>query len=172
MNVNKRYEKEADAESVTLPTVAPTVAPTIAPTVAPMVVSRAEQSTAEQSRAELSIAELRGAEQEAVPCAPRACPTAPPMTEEERDRLVSKGIPSGYVDERRERANAYAAQHGTTAYDTILDWWKTDRTQPPWNRSQTPDLHRATSQFSTGSFDTNDFFQAALARSWQRGALQ
>ena len=164
VGLSNRMSK-SDEEACTQPCTQPYTQPCLG-------VSRAEQSTAEQSRAELSIAELRGAEQEAVPCAPRACPTAPPMTEEERDRLVSKGIPSGYVDERRERANAYAAQHGTTAYDTILDWWKTDRTQPPWNRSQTPDLHRATSQFSTGSFDTNDFFQAALARSWQRGALQ
>ena len=114
----------------------------------------------------------------APPCAPRACPTAPPMSEEERDRLISKGIPSGYVDERRERANAYAAQHGTTAYDTLLDWWKADRAQPPWNRSQTQYARHAdceptsSSQFSTSSFDTDDFFQAALARSWQRGALQ
>ena len=115
--------------------------------------------------------------QKAPPCAPRPCPTAPPMTEEERDRLVSKGIPAGYVDERRERANLYAAQHGKSAYDTLLGWWHNDRTQPPWNRSQTQHYHPtqydngtrydpwATSQFSTNSFDTDDFFQAALARS-------
>ena len=125
----------------------------------------------------IDIGTVRGIEIEhppkaPLPCAPRPCPPAPPMTEEEREQLISKGLPRQYVAERADRANAYAAQHGTTAYDTLLAWWKTDRTQPPWNRSQTPDLHRATPQFSTSSFDTDDFFSAALARSRQREALQ
>ena len=106
-----------------------------------------------------------------LPCAPRACPTAPPMTEEEWERLISKGLPRQYVEERVERANTYAEQHGKSAYDTILDWWKNDRTQPPWNRSQTQYASQAnyepmsSSQFSSHSFDTDDFFQAALERS-------
>lgn len=131
----------------------------------------------------IDIGTVRGIEIEhppkaPLPCAPRACPPAPPMTEEEREQLISKGLPRQYVAERADRANAYAAQHGTTAYDTLLSWWKTDRTQPPWNRSQTQYASHndcepsSATHFSSHSFDTDDFFQAALARSWQRGALQ
>ena len=88
---------------------------------------------------------------------------APQLTSEERERLLSKGLPSRYLDERVERASEYAAKNGSYVYDVLMEWWKTDRARAPWNISQTE--HGRTADIGS-SFDIDDFFQAALNRSY------
>ena len=96
--------------------------------------------------------------------APRFAPhSAPPLSEEEQKRLLARGLPEGYVEERRKRAEAYATRHGKEVCEVLLSWWKDDRAKPPWNQAQkkpcTPTLGNA--------FDTDDFFEAALRRSFR-----
>ena len=82
--------------------------------------------------------------------------TAPPLSEEKRKELLEKGIPEDYINDRRGRAEAYALQHQKTVFDVLCAWWEDDK-----NRKQS---------MKTGglgnSFDTDDFFQAALKRSF------
>ena len=49
------------------------------------------------------------------------------LTDEERERLISKGVDEEYVDERRGRAEIYAKENGMTAYDVLMHWWAKDR---------------------------------------------
>ena len=49
------------------------------------------------------------------------------LTDEERKRLISKGVDEEYVDERRGRAEIYAKENGMTAYDVLMHWWAKDR---------------------------------------------
>jgi len=58
---------------------------------------------------------------------------APPIDEEEKELLISKGIPLAYIQERSHRAAEHARKNRTTAYETLLTWWRTDRSKPPWN---------------------------------------
>lgn len=89
---------------------------------------------------------------------------APQLTSEERERLLAKGLPSRYLDERVERASEYAAKNGSYVYDVLMEWWKTDRARAPWNISQTE--HGRTADIGS-SFDIDDFFQAALRKSYE-----
>ena len=98
--------------------------------------------------------------------APQIAPQspAPRLTSEERERLLAKGLPSRYVDERCARATEYAAKNGVNVYDVLMEWWKTDRQRAPWNTSQSEHGRAAGARFD--SFDTDDFFQAALRKSF------
>ena len=51
------------------------------------------------------------------------------LDEESRERLISKGVDSEYIAERKERAEAYAAEKCMTAYDVLFHWWISDRSQ-------------------------------------------
>jgi hypothetical protein len=90
---------------------------------------------------------------------------APQLTSEERERLLSKGLPSRYLDERVERASEYAAKNGGYVYDVLMEWWKTDRARAPWNVSQTK--YGKSADVGVDSFDIDDFFQAALRKSYE-----
>ena len=90
---------------------------------------------------------------------------APQLTSEERERLLSKGLPSRYLDERVERASEYAAKNGGYVYDVLMEWWKTDRARAPWNVSQTE--YGKSADVGFDSFDIDDFFQAALRKSYE-----
>ncbi len=79
----------------------------------------------------------------------KASPT--PITESEKDSLISEGISERYIDERIERASDYARAHKRRAASVLREWWTTDKEKYAQPESQ--------------SFDTDDFFEAALARS-------
>ena len=105
--------------------------------------------------------------------APRSVPqlaplSAPPLTEEDRNLLLSKGIPEGYVKERETRASSYAVQHGKSVYEILLTWWRDDRAKPPWNTSQT--RHQPPSE--SRALEDDDFWQAALARSFREQGIR
>ena len=98
---------------------------------------------------------------------------APRLEEEDYALLLEKGVPREYLDERLERAERYAQREGKTVFAVLLDWWHSDRKDRKWtsNRSKA----RAAPQSVTAngipipgcSFDEEDFFQAALERSFR-----
>jgi hypothetical protein len=84
--------------------------------------------------------------------------TAPPLSEEERQALLTKGIPEVYINERLQRAEAYALQRQNTVFDVLCKWWEADKMKQPRQSDKTGDLGN--------SFDIDDFFQAALEKSF------
>lgn len=137
------------------------------------VPSRAEQSKAEQS---IAIAE-RSEEEESdaqacdAPAKDTSAPT-PALSEEEKKKLVSFGIPENYVEQRLSRAASYAGEQGRPLSAVLLDWWEQDRTHRPTQggKSSSRATLRAPSPpgepaFDCCSFDTDDFFRAALEKS-------
>lgn len=90
----------------------------------------------------------------------RETATAPPLSEEDRQELLTKGIPEAYINERLQRAEVYASQHQKTVFDVLCTWWKEDK-------NKRSNHERTTKTGDLGnSFDTDDFFQAALRRSF------
>ena len=74
-----------------------------------------------------------------------------PLTPEERAVLISEGIPSQFIEERQYRAAEYATKYGRCLTNVLREWWAKDR--PTYVEP------------SPGSFETNDFFEAALSKS-------
>ncbi len=117
------------------------------------------------------------ASKEAIPAAPAsdlpeamtvhsAKEASPVLDDEARERLLAKGLPAAYIDERAGRAAFYAHAHGENACNVLLEWWRTDRARAPWNGSQT-NAPPAPIEKLMSSFDTDDFFAAALRHSFQ-----
>ena len=77
---------------------------------------------------------------------------------EEQD-LFALGVPREYVEERRERAHAYAELHGKRAEDVLLAWWQEDQKKCTHKKRAPPNPNK--------SYDLEDFFEAALARSYE-----
>ena len=104
-----------------------------------------------KSKDELIQAEQRG-----------DAPVAPPLralSEQERALLIEEGLPADYVDARSERALEFAAQTRQDVLAVLCNWWKGDK-----RRYETAQRRQSTAPSS--SFDADDFFQAALARSY------
>ena len=83
------------------------------------------------------------------------------LTSEERERLISKGIPRDYVEKRESRANERALSLKLSAYRVLLSWWQNDRASV----RPTTSVSSAFSPSFGNSFDTDDFFSAAIAKS-------
>lgn len=83
-----------------------------------------------------------------------AAPAAPPpaIDAEEKKKLVADGIPAAYVEYFCDvcEAKGYHYDNPTSACKA---WWKKDKSRPEWQ------------QPSGQSFDTNEFFDAALRKS-------
>lgn len=102
---------------------------------------------------------------EAYLSAPPAAPQpAPRLSEAERKELNRQGIPESYVASREDRAVAYAAEQGRRVGEVLYLWWQQDqrnRKAPSgrvgWSRSEAS---------VEKSYDTDDFFQAALDRTY------
>lgn len=82
------------------------------------------------------------------------------LTDEEYADLQAAGIPDSYIDyfSKRIRESGY---NYDSHYDFIKKWWEKDRKKAPWNGHQ---------KEYEGSFDTDEFFQAALRRSMNAGS--
>ncbi len=138
-----------------------------------------EASKAEQSKEKQSIAiAKRSAEEVCVrdegirssdaPSAPR-----PALSEEEKETLISFGISERYILDRLSRAVDYANEGDKSVAEVILDWWYQDRqhpARPPTSNRppRPPSSASRASGFTCNSFDTDDFFQAALDRSFRK----
>ena len=140
----------------------------------PTPASKAEHSKAKQSIAiaERSSEEERACATEALD-APAAPPPPPPPTalsEEEKEKLISWGIPENYIAHRLSRAVSYANEQGRSVAVVLLDWWEQDRqfnfrARPPLSVPKPSPPTDGGIAFSCNSFDTDDFFQAALNKS-------
>ncbi len=86
----------------------------------------------------------------------------PPLSEKDREELQRLGIPESYAEERIERAALFARSQKKRVVEVLSEWWQTDRYGTPQNqRKQNPWQLSSENK----SYDTEDFFQAALRRS-------
>ena len=85
--------------------------------------------------------------------------SAAPLTEYEKQDLLALGIPLDYISLRQSRALSYAQARGKTVMDVLLSWWQEDQRKKKSHPKQAPP------KSENKSYDTDDFFQAALARS-------
>ena len=79
----------------------------------------------------------------------------------EQEELLRKGIPQAYLDYFSDKLKKCGYRYDDH-FAVILDWWHTDRLKSPWNHSQRGAGGKE-EEFS--SFDTDDFFHAALEKS-------
>ncbi|MBQ1965268.1 MAG: hypothetical protein II348_01160 [Clostridia bacterium] len=78
------------------------------------------------------------------------------LTEREKNAIESEhGIPQAYIDHFSNALKIKGYQYASH-YSAILEWWERDKTSPRW-QSET--------QQQNGSFDTDDFFAAAVRKS-------
>ena len=73
-----------------------------------------------------------------------------PTPKEDVFSLVSEGVDESYINERRFRAEDYAKVHRRSPLSVLREWWEKDRGEYV---------------AKTSSFDTDEFFEAALQRS-------
>lgn len=87
------------------------------------------------------------------------------LSETEKKELIIKGLSKSYIDERAERASAYAAERGSSAFLVLERWWNED--QAAKKRSRYGEKHgqvpaTAGVHISGRSYDIDEFYQAAL----------
>ena len=129
-----------------------------------------------------------GAEGSAEPATPSPTPAAPPPPEKEffsfdtaaspqADRgsesptnkpepdsieaLVAEGISESYINERRIRAEDFARAHKRRLSSVLREWWERDKSEYR-DRSRSV---KASPPPAESSFDTDDFFEAAVRKS-------
>lgn len=84
------------------------------------------------------------------------------LSESDREMLLSKGIPKGYIDERCERARDYGVPQKKSAYTILLEWWEKDREIfRCYHQQKKPDVKN---RDSDKSYNTEEFFEAACRR--------
>ena len=81
---------------------------------------------------------------------------------ESLESLKKYGVPEDYAAERIDRARYYAARQKRTLESILKEWWEGDR-QKPMPSQRIPSCHP---QHSSSSFDTDEFFDLALKRSF------
>jgi hypothetical protein len=92
-------------------------------------------------------------------------PLTPMLSEREKQELKERGVPLDYVTLRLERARAYAKKHRISVSVVLWEWWQQDqhsRRAPTAARSQSP----VSPEQSNKSYDLDDFWQAAVERSY------
>ena len=87
-------------------------------------------------------------------CGIGAAPAAPPpaIDADEKKKLVADGIPAEYIEYFCDTCEA-KGYHYDNPTSACKAWWKKDKSRPEWQ------------QPSGQSFDTNEFFDAALRKS-------
>lgn len=83
----------------------------------------------------------------AAPAAPQ-----PAISEEKKKKLIADGIPAEYIEYFCDTCEA-KGYHYDNPTSACKAWWKKDKSRPEWQ------------QPSGQSFDTNEFFDAALRKS-------
>ena len=81
------------------------------------------------------------------------------LSEEEKTRLISLGVPAAYLREREERAAAYGRIHNQRAAEVLLSWWQKDHASRKGTPRASPEPRDVQK-----SYDLDEFFEAALAR--------
>ena len=109
-------------------------------------------------------------ESTSFPCgAPHAdsVPTAPPvgprLTREEKERLMLAGLPQAYLEGRETRAILFAEKRGKSVEEALLTWWREDKRE---RRRTSAPKNGPLTETCAKSYDLEDFWQAALERSY------
>ena len=116
--------------------------------------TKEERREEKKSEDEMSEAEQR---EEVSPTPPPAALRA--LSEDEKNFLEGEGLPAAYIEAREARACEYANSSGRDVLAVLCDWWKQDK------RSFLAAQKRSTQAVSS-SFEADDFWQAALARTY------
>jgi hypothetical protein len=161
--------------AVTAPTVPPATPPVTGPatpSVTPPVTGpvHLKQSKAEQSKAQQRGGKAREASPSvaavAAPLLPEAGKGAPPpekeFSSEEMAFLEGQGVPPLYAKARIARASAAARAQGVSIASVILSWWYQDLVEGKGGEY----LKKREESAIPSSFDADDFFAAALARTY------
>ena len=88
-------------------------------------------------------------------------PLCPSLSEHEKSELKKKGVPLDYVTLRLARARDYAKRHRIAVAVVLWEWWQQD--QHTRHRATEPPRESEESK----TYDVDDFFQAALERSYR-----
>lgn len=89
-------------------------------------------------------------------------PPPPPPPENIWEELRALSVPLSYAEDRLERAEYFASVERKRVSEVIYEWWQKDRCGTPPNKSASPP-----SSSLPKTYDVDDFFQAALQRSWE-----
>lgn len=89
-----------------------------------------------------------------------APPASGPLSEQEKQVLLSKGLPAAYLEQCGERAAAYAHKTGRDLLRVLCEWWKKDK-------YSFAAAQKAAAIEKAYSFDTNEFFKAAMERTYE-----
>lgn len=108
-------------------------------------------SKVEISKEKISLEKQSGAEMHQ-----ESLSTAPPLSEADRNQLLSEGVPNKYIEEARvKRAEEYARKHRKRTVEVLRAWWEQERKKT-----------QARGEGDLGnSYNTDDFFAAAVKRS-------
>ena len=88
------------------------------------------------------------------------------LSDEDRTSLLSKGVDPRYIDERLERAGAYASENSKTVYSVLLEWWAKDKSRYTSCHSP-PRISGHSHDERDCSFDVDSFFEAAQRRTFE-----
>jgi hypothetical protein len=58
--------------------------------------------------------------------------TTPSLTEKEKEKLISEGVPPEYIEYVSDRVSYYAHISGCSAVSLLRKWWDTDKANPKW----------------------------------------
>ena len=92
---------------------------------------------------------------------------APPFKEDLNNNLLFlKGVPDAYISERRKRAEAYAAKKGRDLSSVLSEWWEKENAATKRRYGAVPVRQKELPPEGGSSFDVDEFFAAAVARSY------
>ena len=90
------------------------------------------------------------------------------LEESEYVARINEGIPGAYIRQREERAKEYSIRHSVSVANVLREWWcKDKKNDDVYAKGAVSPSNPAVVGELGCSFDTDDFFQAALERSMQ-----
>ena len=92
-------------------------------------------------------------------------PPAHFLSDEQRKRLISSGLPSEYISAREERVSNIAQSTKRSAFSIFLEWWEKDKHEAKWRKADGSDADELDAPMKK-SYDLDEFFKAAVRRSY------
>ena len=89
--------------------------------------------------------------------------TADPVDPDSLEALIAEGISECYINERRHRAEDFARRHKRRLSSVLREWWERDKLD--YRGAGHAKTGAVSPQLDESSFDTDDFFAVAVAKS-------